>query len=96
MLEAYSDFTRFDGLTFTEDPYAFWHELQEECYSGYLVDDVFAGGTISTERSYLTGYEFQPSYTKNTKIPTFVISHPRAIALRAATPETTGSTTART
>lgn len=66
MLEAYSDFTRFDGLTFTEDPYAFWHELQKECYSGYLVDDVFAGGTISTERSYLTGYEFQPSYTKNT------------------------------
>ena len=65
MLEAYSDFSRFEGLSFTEDPYAFWHDLQKECYSGYLVDDIFAGGTIMTERSYLTGYAYQPSYTKS-------------------------------
>lgn len=66
MLEAFSDFNRFDSLTFTSDPYLFWNELKSECYSGYLVDDIFAGGTVITERSYLTGYAFHPSYRTNT------------------------------
>lgn len=56
MLEAYNDFSKFDGVSFATDSYAYWHQLAEESYSGELVTNIFAGGTVDTERSFLTGY----------------------------------------
>ena len=64
MLEAYYDFSTYsDIFTFETDPYAFYHELQSESVHGELVTNIFAGGTIDTERCYVTGstemYEYR-------------------------------------
>src|SRR5699024_6977937 len=45
-----------------EDIYEYFHELQEESISGRLLTNVFAGGTINTERGFLTGYHNHPRY----------------------------------
>ncbi len=55
MFEAYNDFSKFGAVSFTDDPYAFLHELQAESAYGELVTNIFAGGTIDTERAFLTG-----------------------------------------
>ncbi len=54
MLEAYSDFSKL-GLEFSTDPYEFFHELERESVSGELVTNIFAGGTIDTERCFISG-----------------------------------------
>lgn len=64
MLEAYYDFSNYgDKFDFVTDPYEFYHELQAEGVSGSLVTNIFAGGTIDTERCYITGstkmYEYR-------------------------------------
>lgn len=56
MLEAFGDFSTIQGLDFTADPYADWHRLAAEGYSGELVTNIFAGETVNTERAFLTGY----------------------------------------
>ena len=67
MMESFSDFSVFDSVTFDADPYAEFHALQEECYHGTLIADSIGGGTINTERSFLTGYAYrQPGYNSNT------------------------------
>ncbi len=55
MLEAFNDLSKFGVLDLTDDPYAFLHELQAESAYGELVTNIFAGGTIDTERCFLTG-----------------------------------------
>ena len=56
MLEAYCDFSVYDEIfDFEIDPYEFFHELQDESYHGTLVTNIFAGGTIDTERCYIAG-----------------------------------------
>lgn len=55
MLEAYTDLTEYDQFAAAKPAYAFWNELQEESYTGHLTADVFAGGTVYTERGFLTG-----------------------------------------
>lgn len=67
MLEAYNDFSLYgeELFPFETDPYAFFHELQSESLHGTLVTNIFAGGTIDTERCYITGsskmYEYRNS-----------------------------------
>lgn len=56
MLEAYNDFTRFGVPELAQDVYKVWHDLEDEGYSGNLVTNIFAGGTVDTERCFLTGY----------------------------------------
>lgn len=34
--------------------YGTYHEILAESYHGQLLDNVFAGGTINTERAFLT------------------------------------------
>lgn len=65
MLEAYNDFSKFDSITFVADPYAFLHELQQESRSGTLVTNIFAGGTIDTERAFITGNTKAYDYRKS-------------------------------
>lgn len=64
MLEAYYDFSTYEDIfSFEIDPYEFFHQLQGESCSGTLVTNIFAGGTIDTERCYITGstelYEYR-------------------------------------
>ena len=59
MLEAFSDFSGFEGIEFTQDVYALYHELEAESYTGDLVTNIFAGGTVNTERAFLTGMSTQ-------------------------------------
>ncbi len=56
MLEAYNDFSDFNEVELVADPYVAFHELQENSYHGKLFTNIFAAGTIQTERSFLTGY----------------------------------------
>lgn len=56
MLEAYADFSVYDQIEFNVDPYEEFHKLEAEGISGNLLTNIFAGGTIDTERCFLTGY----------------------------------------
>ena len=63
-LEAFADFSRFEGvegLDF-ERAYGIYHALEAESYTGNLVTNIFAGGTVNTERAVLTGYADQWNY----------------------------------
>jgi phosphoglycerol transferase MdoB-like AlkP superfamily enzyme len=65
MLEAYNDFSRFPGIELELSPYEHMHALQKDGYSGLLYTNIFAGNTIVTERSFLTGFGSY-EYKKNT------------------------------
>ncbi len=56
MLEAFNDFSKYDQIRFArDDVYQAWHELEAQSVSGNLVTSIFAGGTVQTERNFLTG-----------------------------------------
>lgn len=57
MLEAYNDFSRFEEIELNEDIYKYFHRIQKKSISGNLVTNIFGGGTINTERNFLTGYD---------------------------------------
>lgn len=65
MLEAYNDFSKFKQLSFNIDVYKYLHQLQKEAYSGELVTNIFAGGTVDTERCFLTGYTSLFNFRRN-------------------------------
>ena len=56
-LEAFSDFSRFEGLEGIdfEKAYSVFHEIEAESVTGDLVTNIFAGGTVDTEWAFLTG-----------------------------------------
>ena len=66
MLEAYNDFSKFEEVNFENNPYIKWEKLKEESYSGEIVTNIFAGGTINTERSFVTGAMNLPDFRKKT------------------------------
>lgn len=66
MLEAYADFSIYDNIKFETDPYEYYHKLEKESISGNLYTNIFAGGTINTERAFLTGYCNQGSFRAKT------------------------------
>lgn len=66
MLEAYNDFTKFSSVDFITDPYIEWKDLKSNAYSGEIVTNIFAGGTVDTERSFITGYKNLPNFRKKT------------------------------
>lgn len=66
MLEAYTDLTVFENLTIRDDVYAPMHELRDECIHGNIISNVFGGGTINTERGFLTGYTESEDYSSAT------------------------------
>lgn len=67
-LEAFADFSRFAGVEGVdwERAYAVYHALEAESYTGTLLTNIFAGGTVNTERAFLTGYADQWNYRTNT------------------------------
>ena len=50
MLEAYSDLSGFDITGLSDRVYADYHALEAESYTGNLITNIFAGGTVDTER----------------------------------------------
>lgn len=56
MLESYADLSVYESIDFELDVYGPLHALEREALHGSLVNNIFAGGTINTERSFLTGY----------------------------------------
>lgn len=59
MLEAFVDFSAFESIEFNQDVYDIYHTLEEESYTGNLVTNIFAGGTVNSERAFLTGISTQ-------------------------------------
>jgi len=53
--EAYADFSVFDVEGMDWSCYDLYHALQAESYTGTLITNTFSGGTIDTERCFLTG-----------------------------------------
>lgn len=66
MLEAFNDLSRYDSVELNRDVYEVWHQLKQEGYSGELVTNIFAAGTVDTERAFLTGQTELVSYRGNT------------------------------
>lgn len=67
-LEAFADFSLFkgvEGIDF-EKAYGVYHQLEAESVTGNLVTNIFAGGTVDTERAFLTGFADQRNYRANT------------------------------
>ncbi|NCB62150.1 MAG: hypothetical protein EOM52_00800 [Clostridia bacterium] len=56
MLESYNDFTKYGVPELNPDVYDVYHALESEGYSGNLITNIFAGGTVDSERCFLTGY----------------------------------------
>lgn len=55
MREAYVDFSQFDIDGLDTSGYDLYHQLQAESLTGDLLVNIFAGGTIDSERCFLTG-----------------------------------------
>lgn len=55
MLEAFADFSVYDQIELRQDVYGVYHALEAESYTGNLLTNIFAGGTVHTERAFLTG-----------------------------------------
>lgn len=65
-LEAYNDFSRFHVPGLNPSVYETFHALEEEGYSGNLITNIFAGGTVDTERCFLTGFSQLGSFRRPT------------------------------
>lgn len=66
MLEAFNDFSKYDQIEFAQDVYADYHALESESVSGNLITNIFAGGTVTTERGVITGLVNQNSFRSAT------------------------------
>lgn len=66
MLEAYNDLTLLGVDGIDQSVYKAYHDLLDECYHGRLVTNIFAGGTIDTERAFLTGYSTLGNFRHDT------------------------------
>ena len=68
MLEAYADFSIYHQVEFNpeNDPYAAFRRIKDISYHGQLLTDIFAAGTVKTERRFITGADDYPSLRKNT------------------------------
>ena len=65
-LEAFNDFERLGFTDIDESVYSYFHQLEDESYTGRLVTNIFAGGTIDTERCFLTGFSRLDDFRRDT------------------------------
>lgn len=66
MLEAYADLEHFGVEGLSEQVYAPLREIQAMSIHGDLVTNIFAGGTVNTERAFLTGFSKMGSFRGRT------------------------------
>ena len=64
MYEAYADLSLCTDRITAADPYEAYHRLQDESLYGSLVTNIFAAGTIDTERCVLTGFSELTSFRR--------------------------------
>ncbi len=62
MLEAYNDFSKFDNVKFKNNPYKDYYYIKRMSTYGQLFTNIFGGGTIDTERAFVTGFSYQYDY----------------------------------
>jgi len=62
MLEAYNDFSKFEEITFIDNVYDKYNNIKNKSISGEIIVDIFGGGTINTERKFITGYYNLPTF----------------------------------
>lgn len=58
MLEGFNDLTQFADIELRTDkksPYKPFHDLEKVSYTGRLITNIFAAGTVDTERGHVTG-----------------------------------------
>ena len=65
-LEAYTDFEAMGVEGIDESVYAPYRTIQKESLSGTLLTNIFAGGTVDTERCFVTGYYDLGEFRKDT------------------------------
>ena len=67
-MEAYGDLSVYPQIEFDSenDPYAALNCIKKISYYGNLLTDIFAAGTVRTERRFITGADTYPSLRKNT------------------------------
>lgn len=63
MFESYNDFSK-RGVEFKKYPYTAYDEVKANSVSGDIVVDIFGGGTVHTERTFMTGNYNQPLYNR--------------------------------
>ena len=66
MLEAYNDFSKFGVPRLNDSVYGPIHELESRSYHGELITNIFAGGTVDTEWSFLTGFAEASDFRRDT------------------------------
>lgn len=66
MMEAYGDFSVYPQIEFDSenDPYAAFNRIKDITYHGNLVTNIFAGGTVNSERRFITGSDECASFRK--------------------------------
>lgn len=69
-LEAFSDFEALGIEGIDASAYADYKQVRAQSYSGTLITNIFTGGTIDTERCFVTGAAGLHNYTENT--PSYV------------------------
>lgn len=67
MVEAYCDLGTMNVEGISDEAYAMYRTLKEENYSGTLVTNIFAAGTIDSERAFLTGYPAMNNFRHDTE-----------------------------
>lgn len=66
MLEAYNDFSKYDNIEFNTGVYDSLKEIQNNSLYGNLIVKIFGGGTVNTERNFLTSYYNLPNMRTKT------------------------------
>ena len=66
MFEAYADLSEFDEVPVYDSVYGPLHELEAESLHGHVLANVYGGGTVDTERNFLTGYPHSQEYRSPT------------------------------
>lgn len=65
-MEAFCDLETVGITGIDEEAYRYYRSLRESSYSGTLITNIFAGGTIDTERCFVTGSSVLHYYGNNT------------------------------
>lgn len=65
-LEAFADLEQLGISGIDPSAYETYHALKQESYAGELITNIFAGGTVDTERCFLTGSSVLHYYTTQT------------------------------
>ena len=65
-LEAFNDLENLGISGIAPEVYEPFHALEAESYTGNLITNIFAGGTVRTERAFLTGDVTLEDFRRNT------------------------------